>query len=342
LNHILKNSEQLLGVLDSTVTGERRQLVTADVSDFFIRGDQLRIAKIFSKILPVAFRNGAVNALLHVLHHQYVSCTVVNDVHGYDRVFRSLRGSGMGLSASRELADWDFFQLVEMEYATSPGIQTKHKIDFHFRYCDDIIWCSKLDKSWPQFLEKFRSKCKPDYDIVLSNFSTKSMPFLDVNVMLQNGRYAYAPYVKPTAQKRWLASDSAHTYMVHANWPSAYVQRLSRRCSSEWAFVREKSIFLEQLSITSPKHPGMDAALKINRHGHIRARVQPKPKYMWWPVEWHPVYKNAKFNSILKSVFEHWQYVFTNLGRNLPLLQIQGIQVAWKKCSPHLQHWIRC
>ena len=62
--------------------------------------------------------------------------------------------------------------------------------------------------------------------------STISVPFLDIKVILENGRLKTDLYCKPTDKFQYLNFASCHPYHQKANLPYGLALRIRRICSS--------------------------------------------------------------------------------------------------------------
>ena len=108
-----------------------------------------------------------------------------------------------------------------------------------FRYIDDIfmIWThgeQKLDE-YILYLNNLHSTIK-----FTSERSTSAIPFLDVNILLQNNKLETDLYCKPTDKHQYLLKSSSHPHHTKQSIPYSLALRLRRICS--------KDIFFEQRS----------------------------------------------------------------------------------------------
>ena len=70
-----------------------------------------------------------------------------------------------------------------------------------------------------------------------SNNSSKSLPFLDVNVVLNNGSIETDLYPKPTDKHQYLLHSSRHPHHTKRAIPFSLFLRLRRICSSNETFT---------------------------------------------------------------------------------------------------------
>ena len=69
-----------------------------------------------------------------------------------------------------------------------------------------------------------------------SSFSYNEIPFLDVIVMLLNGRLETDLYVKPTDKHQYLLKSSCHSSHTKQSIPFSMALRLGRICSTDEFF----------------------------------------------------------------------------------------------------------
>ena len=101
-----------------------------------------------------------------------------------------------------------------------------------FRYIDDIfmVWThgnEKLD-SFTTYLNSIHPTIK-----FTSERSTTSIPFLDVNIQLENGKIETHLYCKPTDKHQYLLHSSIHPYYTKKSIPYSLALRLRRICSKD-------------------------------------------------------------------------------------------------------------
>ena len=107
-----------------------------------------------------------------------------------------------------------------------------------FRYIDDvfIIWTHGRDK-----LDDFLKLANDNvygmiFEVSEDGVSENSIPFLDVKVILQNGKLHSDLYIKPTDKFQYLDFKSCHPYHQKANLPYALALRIRRICSNTTDF----------------------------------------------------------------------------------------------------------
>ena len=127
--HILKNSRQLKKKLDTLNVLFSDLLVKIDVKDFFLSGRASTLADICSIVFPNEIRQECKALLLFLLENQFV----MDNESGAVR--RCIRGSGMGLCFSGEIADLVFYRLAETHFLESH----RRQVVSYDRFNDDIF-----------------------------------------------------------------------------------------------------------------------------------------------------------------------------------------------------------
>ena len=98
------------------------------------------------------------------------------------------------------------------------------------RYIDDIlmVWTHGNEK-----LESFIAYLNSIHPTIkfTSERSTTSIPFLDVKILLENGKIETDLYCKPTDKHQYLLHSSSHPYHTKKSIPYSLALRLRRICS---------------------------------------------------------------------------------------------------------------
>ena len=109
-----------------------------------------------------------------------------------------------------------------------------------FRYIDDIFFVWTHGK---ESLDEFLTFCNNNqhgiiFEVTPDSVSTMSIPFLDVRVILKNGKLETDLYVKPTDKFQYLNFTSSHPYHQKASLPYGLALRIKRICSNQGDFKR--------------------------------------------------------------------------------------------------------
>ena len=112
------------------------------------------------------------------------------------------------------------------------------------RYIDDIlmVWTQGNEKleSFIAYLNSIHTTIK-----FTSERSTTSIPFLDVKIILENGKIETDLYCKPTDKHQYLQHPSSHPYHTKKSIPYSLALRLRRICSKD-EFFDTRSTELER------------------------------------------------------------------------------------------------
>ena len=105
-----------------------------------------------------------------------------------------------------------------------------------WRYIDDIfmIWTHSVEdlNTFTTFLNDIHPTIK-----FTCNYSFTSIPFLDVNVSLNNGNITTDLYTKPTDKHQYLLHSSCHPVHTKRAIPFSLALRLRRICSTDETFT---------------------------------------------------------------------------------------------------------
>ena len=106
-----------------------------------------------------------------------------------------------------------------------------HFISFWKRFIDDIFLLFKGSKEDCENLVMWLNSIMPGIIQLKCNYSTESLEFLDLRIMLKNGRLETEIYVKPTNLQLFLEYDSNHP--THCKNAIVYGEalRVLERCS---------------------------------------------------------------------------------------------------------------
>ena len=162
---------------------------------------------------------------------------VFNDEH-----FIQQNGTAMGTRmapAYTNLFMGEFERKALKAYADQPFLW--------LQYIDDIlmVWThgeEKLD-NFITYLNNIHPTIK-----FTSERSTTSIPFLDVNIQLENGKIETDLYCKPTDKHQYLLHSSSHRYHTKKAIPYSLALRLRRICSKGEFFEHRSAELLSYLT----------------------------------------------------------------------------------------------
>ena len=108
----------------------------------------------------------------------------------------------------------------------------KYKPLAYFRYIDGIfmIW-TEGEETLNEFLMHCNNQNK--HIQFEQTISKNLIPFLDVSIILENGKLTTNSYSKPTDKHQYLYSTSCHTKHTKTSLPHCLALRLRRICSTD-------------------------------------------------------------------------------------------------------------
>jgi len=223
--HILKNSTQVILELEQLHIPPNSLLVTADVSSLY---PSIPIEHSIDVIIdfidnhndptypPVCFLR---NVLLFVLKY--------NCFNFADLFFLQVRGVAMGTRMAPNYAN------LYMAYLEKEHIFTYPKQPLYYRrYLDDIIliWPGPLEEltKFQEYLNNAHPTIKFTFEI-----STSNLPYLDINIHIENGRAFVSPYFKGTNTFSYIRGDSYHPPSIYGAIITGENNRILRNSSKE-------------------------------------------------------------------------------------------------------------
>jgi hypothetical protein len=129
LQHLCFSTQDVTSQIRNLQISEHDRLVTADIKDFFMEASHETL------VTQACSHPGAShlrNAIQFLLSEQYVHVGMTN------RLYKVIKGSGMGTQISSDLCDLAFFQLVESETCSKENLR-KYGIKTWLRYRDDVF-----------------------------------------------------------------------------------------------------------------------------------------------------------------------------------------------------------
>ena len=155
-----------------------------------------------------------------------------------DKTFKQKRGTAIG---TKFAPPYSILFMADLEKRLLSDIDLKPYI--WWRYIDDIflIW-EHVEESLKLFLEKL-NKIHPTIKFT-SDWSSSSVNFLDVKLIMKDGKIITDLHVKPTDTQQYLDSSSCHPYHCKKSIPYSQALRLNRICSNN-AFFDQRCNELE-------------------------------------------------------------------------------------------------
>lgn len=327
--HILKNSKHLKKNLDELIVLAKDLLVKIDVKDFFLSGKPGSLADICAVAFPAYIRRECKDLLLFLLQNQYVID------HESGAIRKVVKGSGMGLCFSGEIADLVFLRLSEMRFLDSS--RSSGQIVFYSRFKDDLFSVFRGDKSQClQWFHELEISCQSVFKLKLEEINESSVDFLDVTLFKgprwrRSSHLDVRPFFKPSQRGAILSSCSSHPYSVHKSWPLCRFLDYEALSSSPHYAIAAKRVFLNKMRRQDPSHPALPvllAALVPSCH----SRTVSSQLGSWIVLPYHPAL--VPLQSVVHSIGKHWNHLATTYCRSSLSLYVP--RISWSHGNKYL------
>ena len=223
-----------------------QNFVKLDVRDFYMTGTPSELKDSIKILFPPGPRCRLLcEAVEYLLSSEYV---VSNLVPG--RVFRVVRGSGMGHRHSGCIADCSFFALGKREFAARSQVLQSFGIKRYYRHRDDVLMIRSRKQGTREFFKMLREKVQP-FKLQVEEVSGSSIRYLDLLLTKTGTRFVARPAFKTTSLARPLDPTSAHPKFVHCSWPVGMVKRIFPLCSREADVLHCKEELISRLQANS-------------------------------------------------------------------------------------------
>ena len=236
LAHLVQSSGQFVKAISQRVPVGRSLFIKLDVKDFFLSGSIEELCRDGTLGFEGEEKKLLDRALWLILDYQYVK-----SANHPDKVWKSRRGSGMGLVHSGDLMDWVLFAKMEKWFAKSPGMLWEFGITGYYRYRDDVLILATDAILARRFIDELLSRAGY-FKILLESASRTSVRFLDVSLCVVNQRFVCLITSKSTALVRPLCVSSRHAPHVH-RCPIACIRRI-RKLANTTLVAREAQVAL--------------------------------------------------------------------------------------------------
>ena len=295
-----------------------------DIKELYMNGRHELLTTHASSLIREQVRKPFSNILRTILYHQYVASPAdISSSEGvirYRRLYRTVRGSGMGLTCSGEVASAAFYVESEKSYACCPIIQERFGVALFVRYADDILIvfssASLLQRS--SFFRELKARSRT-YPLLCESVSSTSVAMLDLEIYVDGSRLRTKPYIKPTQQRRWLSDSSYHWASVHNAWPASYEARLANISSCHGDAIRAINSFRSSLAAQCPGHVGLLERSNSAPRSNLR--------YSWFVLPFSEHWAASGISSFLVSL--------TNAAVQAGL---KPARLAWRLGG---KHWTR-
>ena len=252
---VASSSRDVIKSLARSQIGARTALSKLDVKDFYMDGshndseqnctDAVRDYLAEGGELPMMipgepFRLDTFRYILRfVLINQFV------DNNECDVVYRTVKGSGMGMAHSSAVSTINFWIRVEKSLCSR---SSNLGIQLYLRYHDDILIATENPSAGKAVINMIKDSAAPMYRISVDEVSMQGVPMLDIYVFKNRGssRLHWQPYIKPTARHVPLSDLSVHNSTIHKSWPVSEIRRMHKLSELESTFKEFKRAKIER------------------------------------------------------------------------------------------------
>ena len=152
--HILQSNEHVCNLMRTWQShGDSDSMVRINVQAFFMQGESWTLARCIRSFCMRHFELEKAELIADaagwLLDNQYVQSRFLPG-----RLWKVMRGSGMGLPCSSSIADIAIHELAEKHWASCAMTQQLFGIKLWVRFCDDIFMVSK-GRWYPFFTSSF-------------------------------------------------------------------------------------------------------------------------------------------------------------------------------------------
>jgi hypothetical protein len=240
-NSYIKDTNDFLQKIQSiSDISSKSILVTMDVSSLYTNIDQ-------SEGAEACFEN------LEQRSHKSVPSNTIKDMiklvlernifRFRDKFYAQRKGTCMGTPMAPNYANI-FMDKFERNLLANFYQKTGKRPLIWWRYIDDIFFIWNEDEAslneFLEFSQNFSDEQKMSSTIKFTaSQSTEEVNFLDVRVMLKNGKISTSVYSKPTDSHLYLSQTSNHPRHMINNIPKSQFLRLRRICSETSDFMMQ-------------------------------------------------------------------------------------------------------
>ena len=346
LPHLVKDTNAAVAMLKTVKLEDSDLLVTADVSDFFMSGTHVRLAKNAGSLFSGPRRDAVDRASSFLLDSQYV--LLQRDQRTITKV---ITGAGMGVNFSSELSDAAFYVQNEVPFVLAPAHSAAVGVKLYMRFRDDLFFVLRRAPERASIGREWLRVC-PDSDFKLEKWAASRwrVTFLDLEITANHtsGRLDFRPFVKPTSLGIPLSDTSAHAPTVHLSWPLAYARRLSLCSSTSSAFGDAKSVFVRRLRrhLANERVVAAVSQWKPSLRPTTTRADPARDSVFWVPLPYHPLWARTKLDRFLHDFFSSpaivglWALA-NSAHRPGPPPRFPTLRIAWSNGAKPLGMWLR-
>jgi hypothetical protein len=203
-------------------------LVRIDMKKFFLSGD----AHLLSSMCAQVERNPRrrfifSDVCLLLLYHQYIKSREL-----LGQCFRVVKGAGMGLVHSSDIANFALWRLSEHDYACNSDVALDHGIVGYWKYFDDIFMITSDISRFKRWYHGCvtRSQC---FVPEIEEISRVAVRMLNMCIYSDDrGVLQTRTHFKDDSLGVPMSPSSAHVSHVHSSWPVSTLVSALRLCST--------------------------------------------------------------------------------------------------------------
>lgn len=230
---ILKNSHAMLDQLQHYTydTNEKPILVTMDISSLYTNIKNDKMCNILRDINPTL-----ATLFTFIIEHNYFTYN--------NHIYKQKDGIAMGTNCAPELAN------LYLKKTLDVYMKKILNIDLYKRYLDDIffIWWDTEEK-----LTNFLEIVNHEFEGIkfTSNYSYKSIEFLDLNLKLEPGQprgsISFCTHQKKLNKYGYITPLSMHPRHTLSGFIKGELTRYARNSSRESLYLATKNLFYQRL-----------------------------------------------------------------------------------------------
>lgn len=248
-SHLCRDTREVVQRLQDTIPIAGDRLCAIDVEEFFMSGAPSELCS----LVKGHWNQEALSCLRHATYF-FLDCQYVISKYHLGKLWKVVRGSGMGLPHSGALADLCLHNVAEDILISKSRVESA-SIRAYMRFKDDILTLFHNFPAFKLWFEEYRSKAAP-FKVKCEEISRYGIDYLESNLTLNSGSILFAPRVRASSLNAPLLDcSSRHHPNIHNTWPSGFLLRRLSLCSTAQARREEKqrvvSRFIESCAPTS-------------------------------------------------------------------------------------------
>ena len=294
LGHLLRDSSDLVRDLRAGRSSfPDHKLSKLDVKDFYLCGDFRKLAETAAKAAPASHASCVEAVTYFLLSNQYIKSPLLPG-----RLWRAVRGAGIGLMMSGELTDWCFWWLLERKILGSE-VLAQWGIVRWWRFRDDILILSKDCLDVRSLVVSLKRICDI-WPLKIEEANLTNIRYLDVRVVLYSSSVAVEPAYKESKLKVLLDTASGHAPSVHKSWPLMMMNRLASRCLN--VSIHEMQLRLVDHWVLGGMPRDRALAFMAAASRRRRPRLQNSKQHLpvWCVLPYHPIWMKSLSRAIHK------------------------------------------